>query len=340
MTVFVDAVIRLIKDVLKPQENTLASQSQGVWGYLYKAPLSIAQDDIIVNLTDTLTRFQPSNNDEQDIIRISELIQTASASIKIARDQHHQTGSGTTKGILDSLCVNLMAFHKKLLEYPFSLLDIKNPSYPRYTTPELIFYATACYYLGHEILVPSERGDPSIRAAKEGKLNTRLEQLFRLMTTELSLKEKTDITNQVIVDLLRDNQDVVQVAARSVSVSLMSMVTLSSNDVFGRSKGRMAQFFEHAAFKIRQLGPESRAPQQQPPGHRIDLGAPTTALGTPLVASQQRQSAEQSVVAALLANSGVLQQPGRRGSVGSEAKVGEADKDGADLSRSESATLQ
>ncbi|MDI1351927.1 MAG: hypothetical protein PSV35_04015, partial [bacterium] len=199
MTIFVDVLVKLIREHLSHISSNLTTQSKGV-GYNHK--LSLDQKDIISTLEAAMVLFKSTHDDKADSEAIAKLLTASRIKIQEIREKHGEPREeGKTRACLVNLILHTTGFYTKLAEFPFNLLNKEHTS-----TPENIVYYHACYYFGEEIFDPKAHSDVGIRAKKEGALEKRLQSLSELIKPTYTLQEQRIRTLQVLEDLAADNK--------------------------------------------------------------------------------------------------------------------------------------
>lgn len=253
--------LKVLKQLIVIELNSAATkQNNKSQGYFYKKQLSADQLSIINELNEKIIRFESNEGDKFISEAVTLIIHNHYELLRKVRGEHKEDkDKGETIKCLVKLKSYVPEFHKKLLSFKFNLLDR-----PFTEMPEGIVYFHAAVYLGEEIFSPKKIMDRDIREDKEACLYLRLKQLSEYIKPNYTFEERKERTAQVLIDLGRDNEEIIVKANAKNYISLPLPISgpsllgmkLSLADVVGCGLGRFSEQFNEAVRKIDRLTPK------------------------------------------------------------------------------------
>ena len=258
MTIFLNALKKLMKDELSELVVTLLSRTESYSASFHNPDLSHEQLEKIIALDSDIVHFKSTGNDGDDVKKITELVNCTLNDIRDIRSRHRASrDDGDTVTCLNNLRMQIPAFYKKIEDVRF---DATSPSYllnKLYTkTPEHIVYYHGICYLGDGIFNAKSGGDADIRTAKEESVKTRFNQINGEMKPEYDLQNQLTRIFRYLTDLHRDNEDAIKQDESSLpfalpSIKLLNVLSLSAPiEWFSPGLGNLAKEFNMALRKI------------------------------------------------------------------------------------------
>lgn len=248
MNIFLKVLKKLIKEKLSELSANLKWKSET---YGYNTKLSIDQKNVVDKLEEDIVLFKDTGNDENDLLSIIALIDTARIKIQSIRELYGEPrDKGESVTCLNNLKNHSNDFLGKLKKFEFNLL---NKSYSE--TPENLVYYHAAIYLGDEIFTPKTGIDYEIRTKKEEQLAVRLQALSERINPSHNLEEQRKRALQVLQDLAQDNQNAIKKdkGFSLPGLSFWGVGVVTPSDWFSSGEGRFGVEFNTAVRTIQAM---------------------------------------------------------------------------------------